>query len=168
MICHKYNINGHLYAVSVRPGLNYVIVHGRRGFHSKCEILTDESGKKYFNYKSLNTYIDNWCRLNYKTFMSLFDKDCDTYVFNDDLLRMLLTEGIDNVIFTIPMEIGNVQVEKRCVIDDRRYKVTDNYKLQLNVCNDDYDGGIKSTIYYVGDLMNHIRAGDIKISLKNK
>lgn len=167
---YKYNINGTIHTVYRSPfNKNNVNVYkGTKEY--TCNIIDNE----YFVYNGTKVFLDDYIRL---TLSDLLEKISNNDIITrDDICNVIMTEGIDNIYFTIPMNTVSVQVygigfanvhdtvDKRCVVDEREYAVKDGYKMGFRVCDEDYDGTtIQYRSFYADDLASLINNRQIKI-----
>ena len=169
----NYEINGKVFRVWVGKYSFYASVYDSAGNEHERKIHEDETGK-YFSYGGTKVYLENWIRISFDEFIQKLKAE-NQYVFKYDLVNMILTEGIDKLRFTIPMDVvtgrifgitmsdGTSFKDKICVIDESRHKLEDTYKIGVHV--EDYD---ETTRYYddfyLEDFLSMIERGQINIS----
>lgn len=89
---------------------------------------------------------------------------CRYHELEDLFVRMVLTEGITSLKFSVPMAKGfilydrNKTVKKICHITERRYKIIDQYKIELE-CSNPEDGVMKRDSWYLSDFMYDLADG---------
>lgn len=135
-------------------------------------IREDENGK-FFTWNKMKIYLKDWCRSSMKELQASIDND--EFVSSDDLVRAILSDGIENVRFEVPMPtrcglffVTNNKTKKVvCKIDENvyHYKVANNYKISL-VPEQEDDEVSPYENYYTSDLISLIKEGYIKIVIK--
>lgn len=169
----KYNINGKI----VRAWLGYfkdeIEIEDNRGkTQVKLPIKTDNGGN-YFVYKNNKVYFNDFVKVSFEDFMQAVN---DGMAFDDVFVTMLLSEGIDKIQLDIPMNTisgprlfgiaffadGDKFLNKRCRIIEREHQVIDNYKIEVEVLEDD-GSTIAHRSFYVSDMVSLIRDNHIKI-----
>lgn len=139
----------------------------------KRSVREDENGK-FFTWNQHKIYVDNFKKISIQ---SIKDKLAnDEWVTDDELCQAILSEGVENVRFIIPMMLVSCRfmglvtcdptkrVEKKCHIEEGFNRmVSDGYK--FNFVPDDYDGTTCShEEYYVLDFVSSLRNGYVKIA----
>ena len=169
----KYNINGKV----VRAWLGYFkdeieIENDNGNTEVKLPIMTDDGGD-YFVYKNNKVYVNDFVKISFEDFMQAVR---DGMAFDDVFVNMLLSEDIDKIQFDVPMNTisgpringivffadGDRFLDKRCRIIERQHKVIDNYKIEVEVLEDD-GSTIAHRSFYTSDMVSLIRDNLIKI-----
>ena len=132
-------------------------------------IREDECGK-FFTWNKNRIYLNDWVRTSMKELQERIDNK--ERIFSDDLVHAILSDGVVNVRFEVPMptRCGFFFVSRDktkdvvCKIDEnvRNYKVKNNYKLTLVPEKED-DEASPYEHYYISDLASLIESGYIKI-----
>lgn len=168
----KYNINGKI----VRAWLGYFkdeieIEKDDGNTEVKLPVMTDDGGD-YFVYKNNKVYVNDFVKVSFEEFMQAVR---DGMAFDDIFVNMLLSEGIDKIQFDVPMNTvsspvffgicfadGDKFINKRCRIIERQHKVIDNYKIEVEVLEND-GSTIAHRSFYTSDMVSLIRDSHIKI-----
>ena len=168
----KYNINGKI----VRAWLGYFkdeieIEKDDGNTKVKLPVMTDDGGD-YFVYKNNKVYVNDFVKVSFEEFMQAVR---DGMAFDDIFVNMLLSEGIDKIQFDVPMNTvsspvffgicfadGDKFINKRCRIIERQHKVIDNYKIEVEVLEND-GSTIAHRSFYTSDMVSLIRDNHIKI-----
>ena len=168
----KYNINGKI----VRAYLGYFkdeieIEKDDGNTEVKLPVMTDDGGD-YFVYKNNKVYVNDFVKVSFEEFMQAVR---DGMAFDDIFVNMLLSEGIDKIQFDVPMNTvsspvffgicfadGDKFINKRCRIIERQHKVIDNYKIEVEVLEDD-GSTIAHRSFYTSDMVSLIKDNYIKI-----
>lgn len=135
-------------------------------------IREDENGK-FFTWDKNKIYLNDWIRTSMKELKEKVDKK--EWVTSDDLCQAILSDGIENVRFIVPLNIvsargfgislldGNKTKETVCKIEERyNRKVKQNYKLVVAPVETD-ETVANSSDFYTSDMISLIRSGYIKI-----
>ncbi len=113
-------------------------------------ILTDEDGD-YFVWKDTKIYQNDFIKLNLEDLKKKMKEDKDYWLTSEDLVTMILTEGIKNIAF-----VDNGYTEesngKLCKINESKYQLKSNYKITV-VFND------FTNDFYTNDLASLVRKG---------
>lgn len=139
----------------------------------KRTVREDKKGK-FFTWNKNKIYIDNFKKISIQ---SIKDKLANgEWITDDELCQAIMSEGVENVRFIIPMMavsgrfMGIVtcdptsRIDKVCHIEEGfNRNVVDNYK--FNFVPDEYDGSTCShEEYYVLDFVDLLRSGHAKIA----
>lgn len=138
----------------------------------ECLIQNDKQGK-FFIWNNNKIYLDNFKKISIQSIKDKLAKD--EWITESELLQAILTEGVENVHFEIPMMkvdgrfmglcVGdpNKNIATVCHIEEEFNRmVSDAYKVKL--VPDNYDGTTpKREDYYTSDLVSALRSGYIKI-----
>ena len=130
-------------------------------------IREDENGK-FFTWNKNKVYLNNWIRTSMKELKEKFERK--EWVTSDDLCQAILSDGIDNVRFVVPLNTvcgffldGNKFKDTVCKIEERyNREVKSNYKLTLVPVEAD-ETVASSDDYYTMDMVSLIQSGYIKI-----
>lgn len=138
----------------------------------KRSIISDNKGK-FFTWNKTKIYLDDFCKITLDSLKAKVDRD--EFITEDELLQAILSEGVENVRFNVPMMVvdarafglvsvkNDERINKICHIKESfNRNVMDAYKITL--VPDDYDETTLShEDYYATDLVSCIRSGYIKI-----
>lgn len=135
-------------------------------------IREDENGK-FFTWDKNKIYLNDWIRTSMKELKEKVDKK--EWLTSDDLCQAILSDGIENVRFIVPLNIvsargfgislldGNKTKETICKIEERyNREVKQNYKLVVVPAEPD-ETVANSGDFYTSDMMSLIHSGYIKI-----
>lgn len=135
-------------------------------------IREDENGQ-FFTWDKNKIYLNDWIRTSMKELKEKVDKK--EWVTSDDLCQAILSDGIENIRFIVPLNIvsvrgfgislldGNKTKETICKIEERyNREVKQNYKLVVIPAEPD-ETVANSRDFYTSDMMSLIRSGYIKI-----
>ena len=135
-------------------------------------IREDENGK-FFTWNKNKVYLNDWVRTSMKELKEKIERK--EWVTSDDLCQAIISDGVENVRFIVPLNIvsvrgfgislldGNKTKETVCKIEERyNREVKQNYKLIVVPVKPDetvasYDD------YYTMDMISLIQSGYIKI-----
>ena len=135
--------------------------------------IREDEGGKFFTWNKNKIYLDNWIRITMK---ELKDKiDSKEWCTSDELCQAILTDGVDNVRFIVPLNTISMLVlglpladgdnfkDVLCKIkEDYLHEVKNNYKLQL-VPVEPTEDTVSRREFYTGDMLGLIKSGFIKI-----
>lgn len=135
-------------------------------------IREDENGK-FFTWNRNKIYLDDWIRITMKELKDKIDRK--EWCTEDEFCQAILTEGVDNVRFIVPLNTVSMRVlgialadgnnfkDVLCKIkEDYLYEVKNNYKLQL-IPVESTEDTINRREFYTGDMLSLIQSGHIKI-----
>lgn len=132
-------------------------------------IREDENGK-FFTWNKNKIYLNDWLRISMKELKEKIERN--EWVTSDDLCQAILSEGIDNARFIVPLNTvcccgffldGNKFKDTLCKIEERyNREVKQNYKLVVVPVEPD-ETVASSDDYYASDMISLIRSGHIKI-----
>ena len=135
-------------------------------------IREDENGK-FFTWNKNKIYLNDWIRTSMKELKEKFERD--EWVTSDDLCQAILSDGIDNVRFIVPLNVvsvsgfgislldGRETKDTVCKIEERyNREVERNYKLIVVPVEAD-ETIASSRNYYTSDMVSLIKSGHIKI-----
>lgn len=152
-----------------------VTIHDKKLYERT--IREDEHGK-FFTWNRNKIYLNDWIRTSMKELKQKIDND--EWVTSDDLCQAIMSDGIENVRFIVPMDIevarlsdhlyiadSSKRKDTLCKIDERwNREVKQNYKITLVPVYLD-DEVIREATYYTSDLIDLIKHGSIKIVLQS-
>jgi len=135
-------------------------------------VHTDDEGK-FFTWNRHKIYLDKFLKISKQEIINKLKNN--EFVTDDELCQMLLSEGVDNVRFVIPMMTvdcrfmglvscnPNKRVDTVCHIEEGFNRmVSDNY--MFNFVPDNFDGSTLSHYdIYTSDFVSWLRSGDAKI-----
>lgn len=135
-------------------------------------IREDKNGK-FFTWNKNKIYLDDWIRITLRELKERVEND--EWVISDDLCQAILTDGIENARFIVPLNTisfrgfgtslcnGNEYKDTICRIEGRwNREVKQNYKIILVPLNNDEDVANYQD-YYTLDFISLIKSGHIKI-----
>lgn len=147
-----------------------VTIHGKKLYERT--IREDERGK-FFTWNRNKIYLNGWIKTSMNELKQKIDND--EWVTSDDLCQAIMSDGVENVRFIVPMNVvttrafglciadGNKHKDTLCKIDERwNREVERNYKIVLVPVYSD-DEVISEKDYYTSDLIDLIKHGYIKI-----
>jgi hypothetical protein len=137
-------------------------------------IRKDEKGR-FFTWDKQKVYLDTYKTYSLEELMNKINNK--EFVTDDDLCQTILKEGVENIILNCPLNPISMIVEEMgiclcdggkyiytdCVIDEKRYKISDHYKLGVRALEENKFG---TDSYYISDLFSLIKSGKIKIKKK--
>lgn len=135
-------------------------------------IRNDENGK-FFTWNKNKIYLNDWIKTSMK---ELKDKiDNNVWVTPDDLCQAILSDGVDNVRFIVPLHTvlisgffvySDKTEDTLCKIQERwNREVKNNYKITLVPVEPD-ETVESSRDFYTCDMLSLIKDGYIKIITK--
>ena len=135
-------------------------------------IREDENGK-FFTWNKNKVYLNDWIRTSMKELKEKVEKK--EWVTSDDLCQAILSDGIENARFIVPINTvsargfgislldGRNTKDTVCKIEERyNREVSNNYKLTLVPVETD-ETVASSDDYYTMDMISLIKEGYIKI-----
>ena len=135
-------------------------------------IREDENGK-FFTWNKHKVYLNDWIRTSMKELKEKIEKK--EWVTSDDLYQAILSDGIENARFIVPLNTVSVRGFGISLLDGRKTKdtvckieerynreVRNNYKLTLVPVETD-ETVASSHDYYTMDMISLIKEGYIKI-----
>lgn len=132
-------------------------------------IREDENGK-FFTWNKNKVYLNDWIRTSMKELKEKIERK--EWVTSDDLCQAILSDGIDNVRFIVPLNTvcgfgffldGNKFKDTVCKIEERwNREVSHNYKLVVVPVGPD-ETVASSRDFYTSDMMSLIQSGHIRI-----
>ena len=148
-----------------------VTIHDKKLYERT--IREDEHGK-FFTWNRNKIYLSNWIKTSMEELKQKIDND--EWVTSDELCQAILTDGVENVRFIVPMDVVTARLSdylciadssKRkntlCKIDERcNREVEWDYKIVLVPVYPD-DEVVGEEVYYTSDLIDLIKHGYIKI-----
>lgn len=132
-------------------------------------IREDENGK-FFTWNKKKIYLNDWIRISMKELKEKIETD--QWVTSDDLCQSILSDGIDNVRFIVPLNTtcgcgffldGNKYKDTLCKVEERwNREVKQNYKLVVVPVEPD-ESVASYGDFYITDMISLIKSGHIKI-----
>lgn len=131
-------------------------------------IREDEKGK-FFTWNRNKIYLHEWLKITMKELKEKIEKG--EWVTSDDLCQAIMTDGIDNVRFMVPLNTtggffflnGNKFKDTLCKVEERwNREIKQNYKIVLIPEKPD-DSVASSRDYYTNDFVSLIQKGIVKI-----
>lgn len=131
-------------------------------------IREDKNGR-FFTWNRNKIYLNDWIKISMKELKEKIEKG--EWVTSDDLCQAIMTDGIDNVRFMVPLNTtfgfffldGNKFKDTLCKVEERwNREIKQNYKIVLIPEKPD-DSVASSCDYYTTDFVSLIKEGHIKI-----
>lgn len=131
-------------------------------------IREDKNGR-FFTWNRNKIYLNDWIKISMKELKEKIEKG--EWVTSDDLCKAIMTDGIDNVRFMVPLNTtggffflnGNKFKDTLCKVEERwNREIKQNYKIVLIPEKPD-DSVASSCDYYTTDFVSLIKEGYIKI-----
>jgi hypothetical protein len=169
---YKYKCNDEILEVWVSPYKyhGHVTVYDKTGHDVK--IQEDEQGE-FFVWKDTNININDWIKISMKELKEMIDKK--EFVTSDMLCQAILSDGIDNARFMVPLNTVSLCMFDIALIDCDNFKdtlckikeewnreVRQDYKLVLVPVENDETVESRHE-YYTSDMIQLIQEGIIKI-----
>lgn len=134
-------------------------------------IREDENGK-FFTWNRNKIYLNDWVKISMRELKEKIENE--EFVTSDDLCQAIMTDGIENVRFIVPLNTicgfgfllnGNDFKDTLCKVEERPLReVKNNYKIVLVPVEAD-ESVASSDDYYTHDFISLIKNGHIKIVL---
>ena len=135
--------------------------------------IREDEGGKFFTWNRNKIYLDNWIRTSMKEVKEKLERK--EWVTSDILCQAILTDGIDNVRFIVPLNIVSMRAfginllngsdfkDTLCKIKESyNHEVKNNYKLTvIPVEKDETVASYRD--FYTSDMLSLIQSGHIKI-----
>jgi len=150
---------------------NVTVIDNKTNNSYDRTIREDEIGK-FFTWNKNKIYLSDWIRISMKELKEKIEKN--EWVTSDDLCQAILSDGIDNVRFIVPLNITSRSFgiclsdisktkDTLCKIEERwNREVKQNYKLVVVPVEEDKTV-VSSDDFYTMDMISLIRDGHIKI-----
>ena len=130
-------------------------------------IREDKNGR-FFTWNRNKIYLNDWIKISMKELKEKIEKD--EWITSDDLCQAIMTDGIENVRFMVPLNTkwgfflnGNEFKDTLCKVEERwNREIKQNYKIVLIPEKPD-DSVASSCDYYTTDFVSLIKEGIIKI-----
>ena len=131
-------------------------------------IREDKNGR-FFTWNRNKIYLNDWIKISMKELKEKIEKD--EWITSDDLCQAIMTDGIENVRFMVPLNTtcglfflnGNEFKDTLCKVEERwNREIKQNYKIVLVPEKPD-DSVASSCDYYTMDFVSLIKEGVIKI-----
>ena len=130
-------------------------------------IREDKNGR-FFTWNRNKIYLNDWIKISMKELKEKIEKD--EWITSDDLCQAIMTDGIENVRFMVPLNTtcglflnGNEFKDTLCKVEERwNREIKQNYKIVLIPEKPD-DSVASSCDYYTMDFVSLIKEGVIKI-----
>lgn len=132
-------------------------------------IREDENGK-FFTWNRNKIYLNDWIKTSMKELKEKIKNG--KWVTSDDLCQAIMTDGIENVRFMVPLNTtcgfgfflnGNEFKDTLCKVEERwNREIKQNYKIVLVPVEPD-ESIASSRDYYTTDFVLLIKEGYIKI-----
>lgn len=149
---------------------NEVSVEDTKTRKSYDRTIREDKNGKFFTWNRNKIYLNDWIKTSMK---ELKDKiENGEWVTSDDLCQAIMTDGIENVRFIVPLNTtcgfgfllnGNEFKYTLCRVEERwNREVKQNYKIVLIPVEPD-ESIASSRDYYTMDFVSLIKSGNIKI-----
>ena len=131
-------------------------------------IREDKNGR-FFTWNRNKIYLNDWIKISMKELKEKIEKD--EWITSDDLCQAIMTDGIENVRFMVPLNTtcglfflnGNEFKDTLCKVEERwNREIKQNYKIVL-IPEEPDDSVASSCDYYTTDFVSLIKEGVIKI-----
>ena len=131
-------------------------------------IREDKNGR-FFTWNRNKIYLNDWIKISMKELKEKIEKD--EWITSDDLCQAIMTDGIENVRFIVPLNTtcglfflnGNEFKDTLCKVEERwNREIKQNYKIVL-IPEEPDDSVASSRDYYTTDFVSLIKEGHIKI-----
>lgn len=145
--------------------------------HGYCEVLKDESGKKYFTYNNERVYMDDFLAYTPAELIKLMEGE--EYISSDEMIYTLMKYGINSLhVMQRKKPMTGFRVggaffgfeseqlgEDKSTWDSVEYKfsetdmfkLSDNYKIKLTPADESNLGVYASRDYYVHDIFELLK-----------
>ena len=156
--------------------------HWDDDFHTEVTVTDNKSGKcyertiredddgRFFTWNKNKIYLNNWIRSSMKELKEKINNK--EWVTSDDLCQAILSDGIENVRFIVPLNTvcgfgffldGNKFKDTLCKIEERwNREVKNNYKLIVVPVEPDETVASYGD-FYTSSMISLIKEGHIKI-----
>ncbi len=149
---------------------NEVSVEDTKTRKSYDRTIREDKNGKFFTWNRNKIYLNDWIKISMK---ELKDKiENGEWVTSDDLCQAIMTDGIENVRFIVPLNTtcgfgfllnGNEFKDTLCRVEERwNREVKQNYKIVLIPVEPD-ESIASSRDYYTMDFLSLIKERYIKI-----
>lgn len=150
---------------------SHVSVHTKEKCYDRT--IREDDGGLFFTWNKHKIYLEDWIRIPMKELK--YKIESGENVFDHDLSQAIMTEGIENVRFLVPLYVrdffpvigffltsGDETKDVLCKVSEYEHKVSDNYK--ITVVPVEADETVESShSFYTSDMLQLIYGGDIKI-----
>lgn len=167
---YKYKCGNEIIKVWVANDHTNVSVMNKKSYDRT--VREDKNGK-FFTWNKHKIYLNDWMKTSMKELKEKIENK--EWVTSDDLCQAILSDGIENVKFVVPLNVvsikgfgfsllsGNEFKDTICKIKERyNREVAQNYK--LIVVPVEPDETIASECdFYTSDMLSLIQSGHIKI-----
>lgn len=144
-----------------------VAIYDKEAARSYDRTIREDKNGKFFTWNRNKIYLDDWIKISMLELKEKIERG--EWITSEELCQAILTDGIDNVRFIIPLNTAYAQNAIYKVEERFNREVKQDYKLILVpvTANDDTMYEID---YYTKDLTGLLRAGIVKIadSVKEK
>ena len=149
---------------------NEVSVEDTKTRKSYDRTIREDKNGKFFTWNRNKIYLNDWIKTSMKELKEkIKNGECVT---SDDLCQAIMTDGIENVRFVVPLNTtcnvgfllnGNEFKDTLCKVEERwNREVKQNYKIVLVPVEPD-ESIASSSDYYTMDFISLIKNGNIKI-----
>lgn len=135
--------------------------------------IREDEGGKFFTWNKNKIYLDKWIKTTMKELKSKIERK--EWCTSDELCQAILTDGVDNVRFIVPLNIVSMRVFGISLADGDKFKdtlckikeeylheVIRNYKLTL-IPVESAEDIVSRREFYTSDMLSLIQSGLIKI-----
>jgi len=149
---------------------NEVSVEDTKTRKSYDRIIREDKNGEFFTWNRNKIYLNDWIKTSMKELKEKIKNG--EWVTSDDLCQAIMTDGIENVRFVVPLNTtcnvgfllnGNEFKDTLCKVEERwNREVKQNYKIVLVPVEPD-ESIASSSDYYTMDFISLIKSGNIKI-----
>ena len=149
---------------------NEVSVEDTKTRKSYDRTIREDKNGKFFTWNRNKIYLNDWIKTSMKELKEKIKNG--EWVTSDDLCQAIMTDGIENVRFVVPLNTtcgfgfflnGNEFKNTLCRVEERwNREIKQNYKIVLVPVEPD-ESIASSRDYYTMDFVSLIKSGHIKI-----
>ena len=149
---------------------NEVSIEDTKTRKSYDRTIREDKNGKFFTWNRNKIYLNDWIKTSMKELKEkIKNGECVT---SDDLCQAIMTDGIENVRFVVPLNTtcgvelrlnGNEFKDTLCKVEERwNREVKQNYKIVFVPVKSD-ESIASSSEYYTMEIVSLIKNGNIKI-----
>ena len=141
-----------------------VSVSDNKTHKSYNRTIREDKNGKFFTWNKNKIYLNDWIRISMKELNERVERK--EWITSDDLCQAILSDGIENVRFIVPLRSGFLSKEYKDVLckikEEYNREVKGNYKLVVVPVEPDMTVPSRDE-FYTMDMTELIREGIIKI-----
>lgn len=145
-----------------------VTIEDTKTHKSYDRTIREDKNGRFFTWNRNKIYLNDWIKISMKELKEKIEKD--EWITSDDLCQAIMTDGIENVRFMVPLNTtwglflnGNEFKDTLCKVEERwNREIKQNYKIVL-IPEEPDDSVASSCDYYTMDFVSLIKEGVIKI-----